>query len=132
MLSNDDKAVKTSNLFEHLEIEDTNEEIIETNMSRDTDDNIKRRQINGKTRSYRKIKNRRQKSSIHKKVKNKSPVKRNRTMSNIEVKRCHGCHVDHFPLPKFSRWWEKRRFVRTFSVVYNFLLQLVLFLLNKT
>ena len=24
------------------------------------------------------------------------------------VRRCPGCHVHHFPLPKFCRWWETR------------------------
>ena len=116
MLSNDDKAIKTSNLFEHIQIEDTNEDITDTNLSRDTDPHIKRKQIDSKPKSYKKNKNRRQKNSNHKKVQKKSPVKRNKTLSNIEVKRCCGCHVDHFPLPKFCRWWEMRRFVRKVSL----------------
>ena len=116
MLSNDDKAIKTSNLFEHIQIEDINEDITDTNLSRDTDAHIKRKQIDSKPKSYKKNKNRRQKNSNHKKVQKKSPVKRNKTLSNIEVKRCCGCHVDHFPLPKFCRWWEKRRVLRKVKI----------------
>ena len=33
-------------------------------------------------------------------------------MSGFVLKRCHGCNQNHFPLPKFCRWWEKRRTAR--------------------
>ena len=28
---------------------------------------------------------------------------------NLVLERCPGCHYDHFPLPKFCRWWKTRK-----------------------
>ena len=33
-------------------------------------------------------------------------------METILLKRCHGCHVCHFPLPRFCRWWERRNLAK--------------------
>ena len=112
MISNDDKGVKTSNLFEHLQNEDTKEEMADEKISKDTDDVIKEKQNKAKNKSYKKMRNDRQrKNGNHKKekVQKKCSMKRNETMSSIVVKRCHGCHFEHFPLPKFCRWWEERK-----------------------
>ena len=39
----------------------------------------------------------------------------------IILRRCRGCHVDHFPLPKFCRWWETRKVLhsQTGSLPYD-------------
>ena len=106
-------------MFEHLQNEDTKEEIADENFSRFTDDVIKEKQNKVKNKSYkktrtdrqRKTRNHKKETRNHKKekVQKKCSMKRNETISNIVVKRCHGCHVNHFPHPKFCRWFEKRR-----------------------
>ena len=119
MPSNYDKGVETSNLFEYLQDEETNEEKVETIFPRD--DNNSNRVEGKKTnhRSGKKGKNMNPKSKDkrrNKEVKKQSPIKMKKSTSDIVVKRCHGCHIDHFPLPKFCRWWEKRRSVREVSL----------------
>ena len=111
MPSNYDKGVETSNLFEYLQDEETNEEKVETIFPRD--DNNSNRTEGKKTnhKSGKKGKNMNPKSKDkrrNKEVKKQTPIKMKKSTSDIVVKRCHGCHVDHFPLPKFCRWWEKK------------------------
>ena len=90
MISNSDKGVKTSNLFEHLQNEDTKEEIADEKISKDTDDAIKEKQSKAKNKSYKKTRTDRQrKKRNHKKekVQKKCSMKRNEKISSIVVKR---------------------------------------------
>ena len=107
MPSNYDKGVETSNLFEYLQDEETNEEKVETIFPRD--DNNSNRTEGKKTnhKSGKKGKNMNPKSKDkrrNKEVKKQTPIKMKKSTSDIVVKRCHGCHSDHFSLPNFCRW----------------------------
>ena len=115
LMNNDEIGVETYNMFECLQ----DEEIVETNFGSEKDniDGSQQKEANSKGEK-KKIKNGQRKKINRKrgKVQKKSPIKRKKTIREIVVKRCHGCHVDHFPLPKFCRWWEKRRSVREVSL----------------
>ena len=112
MPRNDQEGLETYNLFEYLQDEETHMEREETNVSSNRINFERREQIKGGNKSQkkkRKESQRKTKNRKDEKVQDKSFFKRNEIMSSIVMKRCHGCHFEHFPLPKFCRWWEERK-----------------------
>ena len=69
-----------------------------------SDNKSQKKKINGPQRKIKKSKD--------EKNQEKSLIKSYETMSNTVLKRCLGCNFDHFPLPKFCRWWEERKSVK--------------------
>ena len=112
MPKNDQKSLETCNLFEYLHNEETHEEKEDTNFSSNKENSKRREQIKGDNKSQKKKRNEIQKKTKKRKdekVQDESVFKRNETINSIVVKRCQGCHFEHFPLPKFCRWWEERK-----------------------
>ena len=112
---NDKESLETYNIFEYLQDEETFEEREETDFSNEKDNFNQGKLINSDNKNQKKKKNERQrkiKKRRDQKVQEKSLIKRNETMSNTLLKRCLGCNFDHFPLPKFCRWWEERKSVK--------------------
>ena len=108
-------SMETYNLFNHLlEIDETDEGNLYISTTNNYEEieansNIKRekRKTTGKkckTNNNNKRNRKTKRNSLLEKIKTTRIVK-----ENTVLKRCHGCHIEHFPLPKFCRWWEKRK-----------------------
>ena len=107
--------METYNLFNHLlEIDETDEGNLYISTTNNYEEieansNIKRekRKTTGKkckTNNNDKRNRKTKRNSLLEKIKTTRIVK-----ENTVLKRCHGCHIEHFPLPKFCRWWEKKK-----------------------
>ena len=99
------------NLFNHLQIEEVEEE---------SDYDIEDEVSNSVTREHTTIPEKISKKmdeKISKKMDKKMKAnvtstfvhKKGDKVVNVLLERCPGCHYDHFPLPKFCRWWKTRK-----------------------
>ena len=110
--------VATYNRFNNLRDDDeTDDEILDITFFEDQTNIHYEKENKPNTRRQKKNENRRCKTrskkntSKNKQGPKKSPIKTKETALDkaTVLKRCHGCHLDHMPLPKFCRWWEERR-----------------------
>ena len=103
---------KSYNLYEHLENEeeqkgqeekDEEEEVVTLSKNDRKENKIERKCDNDS------------KKKIDKRNEKVTETNQKKTVSIVEdkiIKRCPSCHVGHFPLPKFCRWWQNRQIAR--------------------
>ena len=103
------------NLFNHLQIEDVEEE----NAMNESEDEIGDGITEGCASRPVKISKKEDKERVKKreakvvcKLVHIQVNKRVEQNENLVLERCPGCHHDHFRFPKFCRWWKTRKTTR--------------------